>query len=575
MRIYLTVSAFLMAALLAVNTVLAQEQAQEAVTVSSAPQDGASLQATRLDELARLLQRKTEQRDELKQLLEGAAEDTLVQERNTLISMNRDIARLTTTFEAIALGNTDTSLLNPVTDENTDWRQDLIDILNPLVESLKSVTERPRQLAELRESIFLNRSKLEVANEALAELQSISLDTLEETATVRVAELVEKWNAEIEQLEQELLVSNAQLERLTADQKSFFEGVWPATQDFLLGRGLTLLIAMAVAVFAWGFMRVLWWFYTARFTTKDLRRNKTWFRLLEYSYYFLTTLVTFIAVLAVLYVREDLLLIALSLLLIFGAVLSFRQFLPRYIREARLLLNLGSVREDERVIYNGLPWQVMSLNLHTVLRNPALDGVIRLPLDTVSDLVSRPVKNNLWFPSNRGDYVILPDGVLGQIKHQTPDLVEISIRGGMSMTYNTSDFYSINLINLSRDETFGVSVTFGLDYELQDISLTEIPKALEAQVQSVLVEAGYEKQLKSLLVELSSANASSLDFIVFATLSSKVAKDYYRLQRLLQQSCVAVSNERGWTIPFPQLTVHQSPTAVSTLLPTIAKNVDN
>ncbi|MFK7858067.1 MAG: hypothetical protein AB8B64_04585 [Granulosicoccus sp.] len=533
-------------------------QAEAQVEIPSVPMDESTLRATRLDEIARLLQRKTEQRDQIQQLLIGAGDNALTQERSTLTNLNRDIARLSSTFEAIALGSTDISLLNPVQDENTDWRQDLIDILNPLVDSLKSVTERPRQLAELREDIFQIRAKLEIAQEALAELQGISLDTLDEVATSRVTQLVDKWVGEIEQLEQELLVSNSQLERLTADQDSFFEGVWPATREFLLGRGLTLIISMAAAVLAWGLMRFLWWFYTTRFTTKVLRRTKTWFRLLEYSFYFLTTLVTFVAVLAVLYIREDLLLIALSLLLIFGAVLSFRQFLPSYIREARLLLNLGSVREDERVIYNGLPWQVMSLNLHSVLRNPALDGVIRLPLNTVSELVSRPVKNNLWFPSNRGDYVILPDGVLGQIKHQTPDLVEISIRGGMSMTYNTSDFYSINLINLSRDETFGVSVTFGLDYELQGISLTEIPQALEAEVQSVFQEAGYKKHLKSLLVELSSANTSSLDFILFATLSSKVAKDYYKFQRLLQQSCVAVSNKKGWTIPFPQLTVHQS-----------------
>jgi len=533
--------------------------AQDQIEATPVAQDESTLQSTRLEELARLLERKIVERDELKKQLSGADENSFTQERNTLSNLTRDITRLNSTFESIALGSTDTSLLNPVQDEDTDWRQDLIDILNPLVESLKSVTERPRQLADLRETIFLTKEKIKIASEALAQLQGISMDALDENATSRVTNLVTKWQDETEQLEQELLISDSKLQRLVADQESFFEGVWPATRDFILGRGLTLIIALAAAAIAWSLMRVLWWFYTTRFTNKELRRNKTWFRLLEYSYYLLNAIVTFFVVLTVLYVREDLLLIALSLLLIFGAVLSFRQFLPRYIREVRLLLNLGSVREDERVIYNGLPWQVMSLNLHSVLRNPALDGVLRLPLDRVSDLVSRPVKNNLWFPSKRRDYVILPDGILGQIKHQTPDLVEISIRGGMSMTYNTSDFYSINLINLSRDETFGVSVTFGFDYELQAISLTEIPKALEAQVQSVFADAGYQEHLKSLLIELSTANTSSLDFILFVTMSSKVAGDFYKLQRLLQQSCVAVSNDKGWTIPFPQLTVHQSP----------------
>ena len=537
-----------------VSVVMAQDQSQNQPEST----ETVTLQATRLDELSRLMEKKIIQRDTLRQALSGVPETEMLKERATLADTQGDIARLRTTFELVALGSTDTSLLTQSEDPETDWRQDLVQILDPLIESLKSLTKRPRQLAELRDAIFTSQTGLAVAVQALEELQAIPTEGLDKPADDRIAELVVKWQDEQEQLEQELLVSQSQLERLTADQQSFVEGIWPATRVFLLGRGLTVIIAALAAVMAWCFMKALWWIYTTRFTTKELRRNKTWFRLLEYSFYLLTTIVIMVVVLCVLYVREDLLLLALALLLLFGAVLSFRHFLPRYVREARLLLNLGSVREDERVVYNGLPWQVMSLNLHSVLRNPALEGVMRLPLETVGTLVSRPVKNNLWFPSNKGDFVILPDGMLGQIKHQTPDLVEISIRGGMTMTYNTSDFYSINLINLSRDKTFGVSVTFGFDYSLQDISLTEIPKALEQRVTTALNDAGYKKNLQSLLVELCEANTSSLDFLVFASFKSQVASDFYKLQRLLQQACVAVSNDKGWTIPFPQLTVHRS-----------------
>ncbi|MDB3936255.1 hypothetical protein N9383_06000 [Granulosicoccus sp.] len=537
-----------------VSVVMAQDQSQNQPESA----ETVTLQATRLDELSRLMEKKIIQRDTLRQALSGVPETEMLKERATLADTQGDIARLRTTFELVALGSTDTSLLTQSEDPETDWRQDLVQILDPLIESLKSLTKRPRQLAELRDAIFTSQTGLAVAVQALEELQAIPAEGLDKPAADRIAELVVKWQDEQEQLEQELLVSQSQLERLTADQQSFVEGIWPATRVFLLGRGLTVIIAALAAVMAWCFMKALWWIYTTRFTTKELRRNKTWFRLLEYSFYLLTTIVIMVVVLCVLYVREDLLLLALALLLLFGAVLSFRHFLPRYVREARLLLNLGSVREDERVVYNGLPWQVMSLNLHSVLRNPALEGVMRLPLETVGTLVSRPVKNNLWFPSNKGDFVILPDGMLGQIKHQTPDLVEISIRGGMTMTYNTSDFYSINLINLSRDKTFGVSVTFGFDYSLQDISLTEIPKALEQRVTTALNDAGYKKNLQSLLVELCEANTSSLDFLVFASFKSQVASDFYKLQRLLQQACVAVSNDKGWTIPFPQLTVHRS-----------------
>ncbi len=520
--------------------------------------DVEDMQAIRLDELARLLQKKTEQRAELEKSLAGKSDPVPADKQKALNNLNRDIANLSDTFEMIALSNMDTSVLKGSDIVTTDWRQDLLDILNPLIESLKSITKRPRQVAEARDTVFRSEARLLITKQAVSELEAIPAGSLDEGATLRVSNLLSKWRDEQAQYEQQRLVAQAQLERLSEDQETFFQGIWPATRLFLLGRGLTLVIALTTGFLTWALMRFLWWTYTTRFTTKDQRRNSTWFRLLEYSFYLVTTLIILFVTLVVLYVREDLLLLALAFLIIVATVLGLRQYLPRYVREARLLLNLGAVREDERIVYNGLPWQVMSLNLHTVLRNPALDGVIRLPLEVIGTLVSRPVKNNLWFPSNRGDYVILPDGTFGQIRVQTPDLIEISVKGGMTMTYSTQDFYCINLINLSRDKTFGVSVTFGFDYSLQSISLTEVPETLKRDIQQALEEAGYKKHLDKLIVELSSANASSLDFLVFATMSSEVASDYFKLNRLIQQTCVAAANANDWNIPFPQLTVHNA-----------------
>jgi hypothetical protein len=42
--------------------------------------------------------------------------------------------------------------------------------------------------------------------------------------------------------------------------------------------------------------------------------------------------------------------------------------LPSFIREVMLLLNIGAVREGERVVYNGIPWLVKTLNLYQYLR---------------------------------------------------------------------------------------------------------------------------------------------------------------------------------------------------------------
>ena len=123
--------------------------------------DDKSVQAIRLDELARLLQKKTEQRLKLEKSLTGSADDLPADKQLTLNNLNRDIGNLSATFEMIALSNTDTALLDGPDTAKTDWRQDLLDILNPLIESLKSITKRPRQVAEARDTVYRSEARLQ------------------------------------------------------------------------------------------------------------------------------------------------------------------------------------------------------------------------------------------------------------------------------------------------------------------------------------------------------------------------------------------------------------------------------
>ena len=152
--------------------------------------------------------------------------------------------------------------------------------------------------------------------------------------------------------------------------------------------------------------------------------------------------------------------------------------------------------------------------------------------------------------------MLLPDNTFGLVLSQTPELIELRVRGGMIQWVRSADWYSMNITNLSMGKTFGVSVTFGFDYSLQAISLTEIPTRLREAVSKALHDAGYEKHIDNIIVELMSASASSIDYLVFVSMDSKKASDFFALERLIQQTCVAVANEQGWNIPFPQMMVH-------------------
>ena len=530
-------------------------------------QDLGSVQTSdvnQINELSDLIREKTAERDFLREVITNSGANPSVEDEEKLSAVVEDLESLRESLLFAVLGDSvNVSSLNKVVEEETTWQEDVVEILKPLADTLKTVTRRPREAANLREEIALIDQNLVAVTTALNTISGIDENQLNDNSTAAILNFRGTWSQEVAQLKQDKLLAESQLRLLANESKTDWSDIWLNAKSFLLGRGLTIILAAIAAIIVWAVMRLMWWIYSTKIASKRIRRQSTVYRLVAYSYYFATGIVIITAVLFTLWLREDLLLLAISFLALIGLVLGFRQYLPNYVNEARLLLNLGSVREDERVVYEGLPWQVMSLNIQSVLRNPALDGVIRLPLKTLGTLSSRPIKNNLWFPTKKGDFVKLPDGMFGRINCQTPDLVEISVLGGITITYPTQEFYSLKVLNFTGDESFGVSTTFGLDYSLQAISLTTVPDTLRKAVQGALDDAGYRSYQKSLLVELSSANESSLDYIVFVTVSSEIAGDYFKLQRLLVHTCVNTANANNWAIPFPQLTVHQPDNSLS------------
>jgi len=305
-------------------------------------------------------------------------------------------------------------------------------------------------------------------------------------------------------------------------------------------------------------MRAIWWFAINRVLNKQTRRKAVWFRLLSYSFALLTGVVMFIAFIAVLQMRQDTLLLAIALVLVVTAALGLRNYLPNYISETRLLLNIGPVREDERIMLNGIPWNVESINLQTVLRNPALNGVVRLPIAYIKNATSRPYRDDIWFPTHVGDYVLLPGDQFGQILEQTPELVQIRVRGGMIKSLTTAEFYAMPITNLSRGESFGIATTFGLDYNIQQSSLTEVPDTLKKVVQSALIDLGHQEAADNVMVELNEAGASSLDYMIYAQFPSENAAEYFKFGRTIRQACVQACNENGWSIPYPQMVMHSA-----------------
>jgi len=538
-------------------SVVTPAMAQDSTSVESTSQNTRPAESERLNRVAEALRSKVAQRSDLRSLLSAGGED-VEQVQAQLDELEVDIQALRDTFNALTIGNIDNSLFNDEEERPFDWQVEMMQLLEPLLESLQALTERPRRLSELRETIDLNQRRLKAITEVQARLQTLKLDEYATDAQQLITQSAESWGRQETSVQQRLEAAQSQLDRLEKSDSATQFSLLRSIRNFMLGRGLTLLLAVVAAMLAWISMRFLWWIFSTYLTNKEQRRHSQWYRLLSYSFYLVNILVCVIVVLAVLYAREDLLLMALSLVLLTLAVLGIRQYIPKYTRETKLLLNVGPVREGERVMYNSLPWQVNSINLHTVLWNPLLDGVVRLPLEAIDSLASRPVKDDLWFPSSKGDFVLLPSGTFGEVLAQTPELVQLKVLGGMIQTICTADYYAMNVTNLTSGGQYGVAVTFGFDYNLQKISLDKIPETLHAAVMATFVDQDLSDYIDSVLVDLKSASASSIDYLIFVVVKSEKASSYFKIQRLVQQSCVQVANDHDWNIPFPQIMVHQT-----------------
>ncbi|MEZ5479300.1 MAG: hypothetical protein R3E95_17990 [Thiolinea sp.] len=135
------------------------------------------------------------------------------------------------------------------------------------------------------------------------------------------------------------------------------------------------------------------------------------------------------------------------------------------------------------MLYNGVPYRVQSLNVFTILSNPYLKGIQRLPLEQIAGLYSRPVlTDEPWFPSKSGDVLLLADNSLVTVEQQSVEQVTVKTLGGSLIHYPTAQFYAQSLANLSRSGSFVVSTVFGLDYRYQNNILDDYPAPIRAEI---------------------------------------------------------------------------------------------
>lgn len=471
-----------------------------------------------------------------------------------LDTLESDLRSITQNFENIVAGVDITSLREEEAVEFS-FQRELLALLRPALDEMKEMTSHVRQRSDLKEKIAYYQERLPVMEQAIANVDRLLALSKDKSISLALKVTLDKWKRQQTFMQSELQGAQLQLEKLVASEVSISEASQSYLKSFFQQRGLYLTVALGV---------VLCILLLSSLSHKALLRVVPGFRkphrsfrirLVELVHRVITVLLIVIGPMAVFYVVEDWVLFSLSILLLLAIAWTLRQTLPRYLHQIQIFLNIGAVREGERLLLDGLPWRVQQINVFCSLYNPDAELTQRVPIDDLVDLKSRPSRTDEpWFPCKKGAWVVLSDGVRAKVTGISPELIQLVERGGAHITYQTSDFLSKSPRNLATN--FRIKETLGISYKLQKDSTSLIPETLQSYIQKRVEQEGYGDKLLNLRVEFALANNSSLDLAVIADFSGEMGDLYNRLRRAIQRWCVDACTEYGWEIPFPQMTLH-------------------
>ena len=446
--------------------------------------------------------------------------------------------------------------------KKTTFSEDIKHILDPALSTFKKISEKPRQIQTLNEEIDYLSQRYKEAQKASVKLKEFQKKNENKNLNRKVREAIKSTDGLVDSLKVKLEDLQFQLLKIEENQESIVTTFSSIIFEFIKTKGKNLLLALIV------FLSLFWMFKLGqskfidivlfRVSRSDNGEVYNWIiRPTKVMYNVITTLIAFFMCILTLYVLNDWVLVTLILIMFAALVWSSKQYIPLFLEQSKVILNLGSVREGERVIYHGLPWRIDSLGYYCKLTNPDLSGAY-LRVNTkelINSHSRRCIKGEPWFPTDQGDWIMYGEK-LAQVKLQTPEQVIITLIGGETISIPTVAFFELSPKNLSLG--FSVEIEFGLDYGIQNDIFSEVLPNFESRIKREVAQTLPELQgkIEKLTLEFLRANSSSLDLRLFLKLDGSVAHLKLYIERVLQKELVKTCNEFGYSIPFNQLTVH-------------------
>jgi hypothetical protein len=457
-------------------------------------------------------------------------------------------------FENIATGIDTSAIAKKEEYQTSTLSEDFQLLLKPLLHAAKQSTEEMRKKAKLQDEKEYYENVLFYATKAMQNIEKLLMDANSTILKKDLIELQENWNQKVSLISSNLNATHQHIAMLEKDDISFAESFQNSFKNFFQQQGLVLLEAIGAMFIVIIIIQTIHTLLVKIFPILIKPDRSLTVRFLDLLYWILAVLLAIFTPMAIFYYEENWVLSSIGILILFGLMWTFRNLIPKLWKQARLLLNIGPVRQEERIYYQNLPWRVKNINIFTVLENPDTGVKLRLPIEELVGLTSRPSRpNEPWFPCRINDWVLLSNEYYGKVVGISLEFIELVDHAGGRKTFFISDFLSLSPLNLST----GIMIldTIGISYRHQKESTHEITAMLEEFILKQVEAEGYKEGLKDLFVQFEHAGNSSLDIKVIAYFDGDMASIYFRLRRAIGRWCVDACTEYGWEIPFPQLTI--------------------
>lgn len=514
---------------------------------------------------ARVVDSLAEQQKKLKAATAEAAKEEARAQLEILEKRRQEIERDMMTI-ASGIDRVDYDRIS-ATPEKVTVQEEIGQLLTPLLSDLRELTRQPRAIEALKRELEAQATRRDKAQDAITELDRLLAELKarkqgdDSSMRTYLTNARKQWQGNLDAASSRIQAVEHQLDELKKNGGDFWSELGRQLKNFVLTRGVSIALA-TLAFFTTLFgLRALYFYFLKYLPLRKYEGLSFTVRMLDVLHHGVSATLAILAALIVLYARGDWLLGGLAIVGLGTLLFVAKSGVFRHMEQIRTLLNLGTAREGERVLIDGVPWKVGTINLFTQLTNPVIGGTgLRIPLDDLMAMTSRPcAKDESWFPCRCDEWIRFPDGSLAQVMTLAPDHVELRLFGEQRRWISLSDFIKMDFTAMAKG--FTLVTTFGIDYRHQALATREIPQQMTRELHEEMLKHVREEELKTLRVDFKEAGASSLDFLILAAFTGNVAGDYFGLSRLLQRFAVESCQRNGWSIPFPHMVVHQADAA--------------